>query len=555
MRAEVVAEFIGRLPARLVRRLDADTHLAAGWARLSDTDTLTVMAGDDATVVVSSSEGIVTRADQITCSCLLAPACLHVAAVLRTLPLDTDEPTSAVEEASREVEKAATASIRLTPQQIAAAESTARGMAHLLSVGATNAGLLIEAELLRAAQTCRSSSMARPAAAVLRTVRRIRDLHADRSEFSVGALIGDVADASTAVHEMLRSPNLVDPEVIGRARLAYESVGGLILTGLCSEPVVSAAGFAGVVTYLISTDGRIWTVPAVMPGDVADVAASYLGPARIGDVALAHRELGRAGLNVSGATASQDGRLGSGKGVKAATRLGSGWEEPVVASRFTVPLADQLAELSIGELLFVRGSVVGADRTALVITAEVDGRPLRITSPVEHDDLPGYANLRLLASARGLEVAVIGRMDSATPRTVRGIALTGDDLALPPSWRGTVNLGLDTLQRAQVPAAGDRPANVALPSTATTSPIEPLVRRLERGVLAGRAACGPLAAAGLSEDASRLRRVNMPAAAQLLSSLGESANDPTAFAAAWTSSAVYVNAVRQELRRGAWLEG
>ena len=44
---------------------------------------------------------------------------------------------------------------------------------------------------------------------------------------------------------------------MGRARRAYRPVPLLRLTGLRSVPVVSAEGFAGVVTYLLDPDRRL----------------------------------------------------------------------------------------------------------------------------------------------------------------------------------------------------------------------------------------------------------------------------------------------------------
>lgn len=63
----------------------------------------------------------------------------------------------------------------------------------------------------------------------------------------------------------------------------------------------------------------------------------------MGDTALTHRDLARAGLVVSGATVSADGRLGAGRGVRAAAAAGADWTAEPLAALWSVPVAHQVA--------------------------------------------------------------------------------------------------------------------------------------------------------------------------------------------------------------------
>src|SRR5881392_3060548 len=80
----IAAALTAAIPPRLIKKLDATPGLADAWAW---TDT-TVTTDKGETVTLSLSTGVVAS---VTCSCLLAPRCLHVAAVVSAL-----EPAEAV---------------------------------------------------------------------------------------------------------------------------------------------------------------------------------------------------------------------------------------------------------------------------------------------------------------------------------------------------------------------------------------------------------------------------------------------------------------------------
>ncbi|MEU6865456.1 hypothetical protein ABZ924_19670 [Streptomyces sp. NPDC046876] len=93
---EVLAEAVENLSARLRKKLDAAVEgCAAGTpaAERAADGTLTLRFGEDAVVVLRPGpDGAVTTAEQASCSCLLAPRCLHRAAVLGAAPLADPAP-------------------------------------------------------------------------------------------------------------------------------------------------------------------------------------------------------------------------------------------------------------------------------------------------------------------------------------------------------------------------------------------------------------------------------------------------------------------------------
>ncbi|WP_341874187.1 hypothetical protein [Streptomyces vinaceus] len=85
---EVLAEAVENLTARLRKKLDAAIEGCAAGARPGEDGGVTVRFGEDALVTLRPGPGgAVATAEQATCTCLLAPRCLHRAAVLGAAPL------------------------------------------------------------------------------------------------------------------------------------------------------------------------------------------------------------------------------------------------------------------------------------------------------------------------------------------------------------------------------------------------------------------------------------------------------------------------------------
>ncbi len=447
-----------------------------------------------------------------------------------------------------------------TRQRAAAEEAWAAG-ALLLERGAEGAGLVTVGQLMRAAHSCRVAGLPRLSGAGARVAQHTRDLHARRPEFRLAQFAADVRDLLRIAHA-LRDAESADPTWVGAARRAYAEVGSLRLTGLFSEPVVSASGYAGVVTYLVDAQGTAWSLSDLAPGDPQRCQWAYMTPLSIGDLSVDHRSLSRGGLELEHATAAGNGRLGMGRSVSA-TSLDAGvrWREAPLAALWDTPIEVQLDrawrarevpfEQRRGgdDLVFVRGRVLGAAGDALVLSTGLGA--LHAVAPSAHAELRYRANLGALAARVGLELWTIGRVVYARPRTVALLAAEAAvDLPLPDALLGRVNLGLDTL-----PAAG--PPVVLLSGVRTAEkpardPLIPLRRRLEQTLLAGRAVIGSATQLAFLADEAGLARGQMPTAAELLRRIRLAGRDELALA--WLGASLYLQAAESRLHRAAWLE-
>ncbi|MFI8825664.1 hypothetical protein [Streptomyces sp. NPDC053431] len=89
---DVLADAVEQLSARLRKKLDAAIADCADRAAPGADGSVEVRFGEDAMVTLRPGpSGAVTSAEQAACSCLLAPRCLHRAAVLGAAPLADGE--------------------------------------------------------------------------------------------------------------------------------------------------------------------------------------------------------------------------------------------------------------------------------------------------------------------------------------------------------------------------------------------------------------------------------------------------------------------------------
>jgi hypothetical protein len=266
-------------------------------------------------------------------------------------------------------------------------------------------------------------------------------------------------------------------------------------------------------------------------------------------------------MYVQRATAAANRRLGAGRAVSAASAEGVDWSDPPLLGlwgsfdpqleRAWEARSDDEQRRAGGDLLFVRGTLAGA--TADSVLLQVGGLVLQCSAPGAHLGLAYRHNLGLLARAAGLEIWAIGRINFARPRGVFLLAIGGSLLQLPEAWRGRVNLGLDRLQPAYLPAPGGTsviaPATVV--ATRASDPLEPLRQRLGQVLLAGRAAASPAAWSGFLRDEATLRQTALPTAAELLRRLREATGED--LAEAWLAANIYLTAAESRLQREAWL--
>ncbi|MFG2655214.1 hypothetical protein [Streptomyces sp. NPDC048425] len=614
------------LSPRLRKRLDAAVEKLAARPVTSDGGICRIAVDDETFVELHAPGGTVTAEDAIRCGCLLAPACVHRAAAATLAPIADDTPTPALSDASdqpsapapdevdapaprAEPTEARTSpptgsplttsppptSTPSTPAQAAAAEALWQAAVLVLDAGVDGAGAVLQAGLLRAAHTARLAALPRPAAAAIRTVNGLRAARAAEPDHRTSEL-ADALQELLATAYGLRRPGTPDAHAAlrGTARRAYAPGGSLRLYGLFTEPVLTSTGHAGVVTWTADAAGRLHTVPDVAPGGPARARNAGDRAVRMGDTALTHRDLARAGLVVSGATVSADGRLGAGRGVRAAAAAGADWTEEPLAALWSVPVADQAARaLAAGatgttgaagaagqDLLFLDATLTGVAREAGgdCLLAECDGLTVRLTASDDHPELAHRENLALLATAPGTRVRAIARLVPAGHPRAALLAVR-----LPT---GRHDLGLDRLQRQDVTPTSPLPEPVLAPGPvrpAPSAPLHILRRRTEQVVVAGRRALTHDAPARphttaprttaphntaphtTSPDTALLRRAGLSTAAELLDAMRRSAAergrdgfgrlvsaDTDAFARAWLATARYLDEASTALCREAW---
>ncbi|WP_432122467.1 hypothetical protein [Streptomyces sp. S1] len=604
---DVLAEAVEQLSARLRKKLDVAIEGCAEHVVRAADGSLDVRFGEDALVTLRpGSSGAVTEAGQAVCTCLLAPRCLHRAAVLGAAPIadaETDtgteteatpettaglpEPTGPVDgPAPATTEAASTPSADtatpLTPAQVRAATALWEAAAEALSAGVTAGGAVVQAELLRAAHTARLAGLPRAEAAALRVVRGLRAARERGRAQRLGDLAGAFRDLLAGA--TLLASGTAGPGAAGVTRRAYAQGGSLRAYGLCREPVLSATGYGGVSTHLVGPDGSRYTVSDVRPGGLARARGAGSASVALGGAVLDHAGLARGGLRIVGATVSTDGRLGAGRGVNATPLRGVDWSEEPASALFARPVGEAVAaalddgareaDAPEAALLGCDVEVVGAAGEYLVVRVAGDGPLLRLRPAHPHPELPHAANLRRIAEHPGLVLRVLGRPDLDRAATLRPLAVgpvPGEPytLRLPEEWLGRADLGYDRLQGSHFPrgATGPGPiAPAAVPDPLADAPLWRVRRLLETGVAGGRRA---VAEAGRGTDAAALlaplRRAGLGGAAQLAAALTAEADrrprdafgrltDASAdgYARAWLASAVHLAAAERSLVAASW---
>ncbi|MEU5974146.1 hypothetical protein [Streptomyces sp. NPDC047315] len=600
--ADVAAGALDLLPARLRKRVDGATAKVTGWPVEAVPDGVRIRVDEETTVTLTLTDGVVARAEDAVCGCLLAPACLHRAAVLSSAPLaeavadpaalddppGNDLPGNAVPGGGGLAPGGAAAAdagpsgpTGATPHaavadtatavtaEFTSAQSTAvaalRGAAtDVLVAGVTGSGAVHRAGLLHAAHSAKVAGLHLPAAAAVRIARRLDEARSQDPAFRLPELSAELA----GLLELLRSP----AAAVTPARRAYQPAKPLRLYGLFTEPVVTASGYAGAVAYGVTVDGTVHTVADVAPG-APERALQAAGTPVPGGCALPLRDWGDGGAVIlTGPTVSPDGRVGGGSRIRSVTAAGARWHEPPLDGLWQRPPAEQLARAldwlaSPPETRPAGGDLLHLTGTVAPDGFRVAGGPLlRLLAPDERAELPYAANVRLLSSRPGLELRLIARVSADRPGSVA---------ALAAAWQGhdgepvRVDLGLRRLNRSHLPVdVGRRPVDSHLEQpghpTQPALPVElDLLRRaVDRTVAGGRAVMaasaddelpGRLRAVGLSSGAECIRALSGAAAERRRDGLGRLLPaDPDRFAAAWLVAAVYATAAARSLLPALW---
>ncbi|MFJ8582327.1 hypothetical protein [Micromonospora sp. NPDC093277] len=613
----VAAAAVAALPSRLHKRLDATVERLAAVPVGRADGGVSVDCGPEAVVTLTPGPtGVVAEPHQARCSCLLAPRCLHRTAVLVACPVadpashpdpasttavsSTPDGSGAAGGRTGRTGKAAAGrtgrSATPTKAQRAAAAALWRAAAAVLAAGVPAAGAVLQAELLRAAHSARLAGLPRAESAALRTVRGLR-AHRDRQ---TGHRLAELVEV---LHDLLYVAGRLaagdpDPALVGVLRRAYQPDGTLEVYGVCREPVISATGYAGVVTHLVAADGRRLSFGDVKPGGpdrARDCARAVTG---MGAVAVNHAVLARGGLRISGTTVSPDGRLGAGAGVRATPLGGTDWSTGPLAELFAHPLAEvvtaQLAADDPEDPARAGTALVGGDLVVVgavgdqVLARELahaadsggdrapvpDGPVIRLVPVNAHPVLAHVANLRRLASWPGLRIRVVGRLDPDRASTLRPLAVgpvpgAAATLRLPSDWHGRADLGYDEIQGGHLPprdpAAMTEPVLAVGADAVAESPLWRVRRLVELAVSGGRRAVAESARGEGAGLAGPLRRAGFTTAAVVVAALAAESDrrgrdafgrladpDPDRYAWAWLAATAHLAATERELIRSSW---
>ncbi|MCX4387999.1 hypothetical protein OG777_13780 [Micromonospora peucetia] len=615
----VATAAVAALPPRLHKRLDATVERLAGVPVGRVDGGVSVDCGAEALVTLSPGPtGAVTEPDQARCSCLLAPRCLHRTAVLVACPVadPATHPDPASTAASATTDQTGASTSRTggtgksagadagragrgtapTKAQRAAAGALWRAAAAVLAAGAPAAGAVPQAELLRAAHSARLAGLPRAESAALRAVRGLRAHRGRQTGHRLAELVEVLHDLLYVAGRLAAGDP--DPALVGILRRAYQPDGTLEVHGVCREPVISATGYAGVVTHLVAADGRRLSFSDVKPGGPDRARDCARAVTEMGAVAVNHAVLARGGLRISGTTVSPDGRLGAGKGVRATMLAGIDWSSGPLADLFARPLAEVVtAQLAaddpedpvragtalvgcdlmvvgaVGDQVLARelapGTDAGPDRAPIP-----DGPVIRLVPVNSHPMLAHLANLRRLASRPGLRIRVVGRLDPDRASTLHPLAVgpvpgAATTLRLPTDWHGRADLGYDEIQGGHLPprdqATMTEPVLAVGADAVAESPLWRVRRLVELAVSGGRRAVAEAARGEGTGLAGPLRRAGFTTAAAVATTLADESGrrgrdvfgrltdpDPDRYAWAWLAVTAHLAATERELIRFSW---
>ncbi|MER5334474.1 hypothetical protein [Micromonospora sp. NPDC002717] len=620
----VAAAAVAALPSRLHKRLDATVERLAGVPVGRVDGGVSVDCGAEALVTLTPGPtGAVTDPHQARCSCLLSPRCLHRTAVLVACPVadpathpepvsttaasstsdDVGADTGRTGKAGRTGKTDGTAAGRAgrnaapTKAQRAAAGALWRAAAAVLAAGVPAAGAVPQAELLRAAHSARLAGLPRAESAALRVVRGLRAHRGRQTGHRLAELVEVLHDLLYVAGRLVAGDP--DPALVGILRRAYQPDGTLEVYGVCREPVISATGYAGVVTHLVAADGRQLSFGDVKPGGPDRAQDCARAVTEMGAVAVNHAVLARGGLRITGTTVSPDGRLGAGKGVRATPITGTDWSTGPLAELFARPLAEvvtaQLAADDPEDPARAGVALVGCDLMVVgaagdqVLARELapgtdagpdrapvpDGPLIRLVPVNSHPVLAHVANLRRLASWPGLRIRVVGRLDPDRASTLHPLAVgpvpgAATTLRLPADWHGRADLGYDQIQGGHLPprdpAAMTEPVLAVGADAVAESPLWRVRRLVELAVSGGRRAVGEAARGEGAGLAGPLRRAGFTTAAAVAVALADESDrrgrdafgrltdpDPDRYAWAWLAATAHLAATERELIRSSWM--
>lgn len=539
---KLIAAMIESTPDRVRRRLDREPDAAANWLWQPSEAAWSVNTGAE---TVKLPHGHVTRVEQLGCTCLLSPTCFHVLACVTRLEVAIIEspPGEQTEVAEPTTADGRDDVVEPDEKQQHAARELVRNVAQLLQVGVSSAGVVVQSGLLRAVHQCRALGLHRLAGLGLRVAAGTSEFRARAATSDPAQLAEDVAELLETSRHVLRQ-KAIESFWIGTARRKQMPVRPRRLHGVFAEPIITRSGFSGAAVYFLGDDDHIYTASDIRPGEAERARDAYVGGIEIGALIQPAKQLARGLYLGTDLTASADGRLGRGKGIKIVEQGQSTWQAESIQARFRRPLLEQwnavyaqagepaLARPAGWDFVFVVGTIVGAAGALLLLKPNLDTRPIRLAIENESESLYFRENLRMLSHAPGLRVQVIGRMNLQEPRIVSPLAAAqaegverNDDeprFELPQSFAGRICLGFDEIQRHHLICA--RTSAVDLPALEEPhedeNPLSALERRWIASMLSGFVSQRTNNSRMLIAETTALSRNGFVTGAALLDTLG-----------------------------------
>jgi hypothetical protein len=454
-------------------------------------------------------------------------------------------------------------------------------VAKLLQVGVASAGVVVQSGMLRAVHQCRADGLHRLAGLGLRVVAGTSEFRARAPTSDPAQLAEDMADLLETSRHVL-SLGAIASFWFGTARRKQLPVRPRKLHGIFAEPIITRSGFSGVAAYFLGDDDRIYTASDVRPGDLERARDAYLGGIEIGTMIQPAKQLARGLYIGADLTASADGRLGRGKGIKIVEQGQSTWQVEAIQERFRRSLPDQWKAIYAHaaqpadvrpagwDFVFVEGTIMGAVGPELFFKSSSDTQPIRLAIENESETLYFRENLRMLSHAPGLRLKVIARVNLQEPRIVSPLAVApseenprGDDndeprLEIPQSLAGRVCLGFDEIQRHFLRNA--QPSAVVLSAAGLEheleNPLGPLRRRWIATMLSGLASQRATNSKMLAAETTALGRSGFATGAALLDALASkpSESGPNGMDT-FLAVAIYLRTCHYELGRSRVLLG
>src|SRR5690349_21341505 len=199
----VVADVLDALPPRLRKRVDASLGRVAEWTVTADADTATAALDAETTLTWTLRRGVLTTADDLVCSCLIAPKCLHrgVAVAAADVAEGDREPVEVPGEPvpGEPVPDAVEAT---SEDERAAAGALWEACGTVLRAGAAGSGAVVRAGLLRAVHVARVAGLHRAAANGLRIAAALAAARAGDSSFDREALTAELVELMLLCHDL-----------------------------------------------------------------------------------------------------------------------------------------------------------------------------------------------------------------------------------------------------------------------------------------------------------------------------------------------------------------